>query len=188
MRDLDRPGINAAKRVWDGKRHVWFGGWSGGVMPIPREIYGGPDGLLYMKPVEEVPAIYKNTVLDLSGRPLPKADVEVPKHYLLDCRVKLAPEATFSLVFGGQYRMTLTPADRTLSLAGPGLDKTRPCPVDTSKPVKIQVFTEGKLIECFVNDQFAQSCVIASPLAGRLGINATGGGAEIVKLSVAVAR
>ncbi len=85
--------------------------------------------------------------------------------------------------------MTLTPASRTLSLVGPRFDKTRPCPVDTSKPVKIQVFTEGKLIECFVNDQFAQSCVlrIPSPLAGRLGINATGG-AEIVKMSVAVAR
>jgi hypothetical protein len=26
-REIDIPCIIAAKRVWDGKRHVWFGGW-----------------------------------------------------------------------------------------------------------------------------------------------------------------
>jgi len=188
MRDLDRPGINAAKRVWDGKRHVWFGGWSGGVMPVPREVYAGPDGLLYMKPVKEALAVYKKTVLDLSGKPLPKGAVDVPRHYLLDAQVKLAPKSSFTLVFGGQYRMTLRPADRTLSLVGPRFNRTRPCPVDTSKPVKIQVFTEGKLIECFINDQFAQSCVIASPMSGQLEINADGGSVEILKMVVAKAQ
>ena len=84
--------------------------------------------------------------------------------------------------------MTLTPASRTLSLVGPSFDKTRPCPVDTSKPVKIQVFTEGKLIECFVNDQFAQSCVIRKPLAGQLEINAEDGSVEILKMVVAEAQ
>ena len=185
MRDLDRPGINAAKRVWDGKRHVWFGGWSSGIMPVPREVYAGPDGLLYMKPVKEALAVYKNTVLDLSGKPLPKGEVEVPEHYLLDAMVKLAPKSSFTLVLGGQYRMTLAPADGTMSLIGPGFNRTRPCPIDTSKPVKIQVFTEGKLIECFINDQFAQSCVIKSPMSGQLGINAAGGEVEIIKMVIA---
>jgi len=32
-----------AKRVFDGKRHVWFGGWLSGPMSIPREVYEGPD-------------------------------------------------------------------------------------------------------------------------------------------------
>jgi len=157
-------------------------------MPVPREVYAGPDGLLYMKPVKEALAVYKKTVLDLSGKPLPKGGVEVPKHYLLDAQVKLAPKSSFTLVLGGQYRMTLRPADRTLSLVGPRFNKTRPCPVDTSKPVKIQVFTEGRLIECFINDQFAQSCVIASPMSGQLEINADGGSVKILKMVVAEAQ
>lgn len=44
----------AAKRVFDGKRHVWFGGWLGGPISIPREVYEGPRGALFMKPVEEI--------------------------------------------------------------------------------------------------------------------------------------
>lgn len=180
--ELDRPGINAAKRVWDGKRHVWFGGWSGGIMPLPREIYAGPEGLLYMKPVEEVIAVYKHTVADLSGKPAPKDAVEVPRHYMLDARVKLEAKGSFSLALGGQYRFTLDAAAGTMSLAGPGYNRTRSCRLDASKPVKVQIFTEGTLIECFVNDQFAQSCVIKTPLAETLGINADG--ANIDKLKI----
>ena len=184
--ELDRPGINAAKRVWDGKRHVWFGGWSGGIMPLPREVYAGPSGLLYMKPVDEVVAVYKKTVLDLSGKPAPTDAVEVPRHYMLDARVKLVKDRSFELILGGQYRMTLTPSNGTLSLIGPGFKgRTRPCPIDTSKPVKIQVFTEGKLIECFINDQFAQSCVIRSPMHEQLGINADGAKIETLKILIA---
>jgi sucrose-6-phosphate hydrolase SacC (GH32 family) len=188
MNELDRPGINAAKRVWDGKRHIWFGGWSGGIMPLPREIYAGPGGLLYMKPASEVVAVYKKHVKDLSGRTAPKTDVEVPRHYMLDAMVKLDPKCVFELVLGGQYRMTLKPDGGTMSLVGPGFNRTRPCPIDASKPVKIQVFTEGKLIECFINDQFAQSCVVKASLADTLKINTTVGKADILKMVIAEAQ
>jgi sucrose-6-phosphate hydrolase SacC (GH32 family) len=151
-------------------------------MPLPREIYAGPEGLLYMKPVEEVIAVYKHTVADLSGKPAPKDAVEVPRHYMLDARVKLEAKGSFSLALGGQYRFTLDAAAGTMSLAGPGYNRTRSCRLDASKPVKVQIFTEGTLIECFVNDQFAQSCVIKTPLAETLGINADG--ANIDKLKI----
>jgi sucrose-6-phosphate hydrolase SacC (GH32 family) len=206
-RTLDCPPIKAAKRVWDGRRHVWFGGWSGGVMPLPREIHAGPDGLLYMKPVEEVPAAYSNTVLDLARRPKPVGDdtgwrydgaslkidarerrsavaFDAPAHCMLDCLVKLTRETGLSVIVGGEYRMTLTPADGRLSLVGPGFKGGRACPVDTTKPVKIQVFAEGPLVECFVNDQFAQSCVVKGPRKSGLEIVAEGGVAEVQKLLV----
>ena len=48
----------AAKRVFDGKRHVWFGGWLAGPMSIPREVYEGSDGLLFMKSVPEVVNVF----------------------------------------------------------------------------------------------------------------------------------
>ena len=180
-------------------------------MPTPREVYAGPEGLLYMKPVDEVLDVYKTTVLDLADKPEPvqadsqwqydgavlktdasdgpsTATFDVPEHYLLDCRVKLESKSRFSIVFGRQYRMTLDPTQGTLSLVGPGFNRVRACPVDTGTPVKIQVFTEGKLIECFVNDQFAKSCVIREPLAGQLEINAEGGNVEILKMVVAEAQ
>lgn len=157
-------------------------------MPLPREVYAGPDGLLYMKPVEEVTAVYKKTVLDLSGKPAPAGVVDTPEHYMLDGEIKMDPQSSFSLVMGGQYRMTLSAADGTLSLVGPGFKRTRPCPVDASKPVKIQVFTEGKLIECFINDQFAQSCVVRKRIPGQLKISAEGGAVTFKSMRVRTAR
>ena len=194
--ELDMPCIIAAKRVWDGKRHVWFGGWrTGGPMAMPREVYAGPDGLLYMKPVDEVLGIFKHTVLDLAGKPkLTRAGspvlFDVPDNYMLDCRVKLTPASRFTIAMrrqhatGDAYRLALLPGNGQLSLVGPGIKRTRPCPVDTSKPVKIQAFVQGGLIECFVNDQFAQTCRASRYTGGKLALSLDGGKAEIVKLLV----
>jgi sucrose-6-phosphate hydrolase SacC (GH32 family) len=206
-RELDRPFLNAGKRVWDGKRHVLFAGWAGGPMPSAREVYSGPSGLLYMKPVAEVINVFKHTALDLAGKPeftqsasqwrydgtvlrssagqeMATAVFKVPEHYMLDCLVTMTPKSRFAIAIGGHYLLSLTPENGSLSLTGPGINRTRPCPVDISKPVKIQVFAEGKLIECFVNDQFAQTCKVGTPKERKLGVSSEGGSVEILKLLV----
>jgi len=212
--ELDMPCIIAAKRVWDGKRHVWFGGWrTGGPMAMPREVYAGPDGLLYMKPVDEVINVFQHTVFDLADKPKftqtgsqwrldgavlqaegsqagSLALFDVPDNYMLDCQVKLATESHFTIAMrrqdatGDAYRLTLLPGKGQLSFVGPGIKRTRPCPVDTSKPVNIQVFVQGRLIECFVNDQFAQTCRAPHYASGKLALSLDGGEAEVVKLLV----
>ena len=184
-RELDMPHLRAAKRIWDGRRHLWFcGSWDGIVMAMPREIYAGPGGLLYMKPVKEVLDLYNHTVLELANKPVKETVFEMPAHYMLDCWIKFEPESTLALVVGGHYRLSLEPKQGRLSLTGPGIDRTRPCPMDVAKPVKIQVFAEGNIIECFVNDQFAQTCIVKSPKTRQLGINATGASVEILKIQV----
>ena len=83
---LDRPGFYAGKRLFDGKRHVWFGwihattdlhdsgklDW-GGTMASPRELVPGPDGVLYVRPVKEVIDAYSKSVLTL-GSAKPRFD------------------------------------------------------------------------------------------------------------------
>ncbi len=181
---LDIPSIRASKRVWDGKRHVWFGGWSGHVMPMPREVYPGPVGLLYMKPVDEVYSVYKNKVIDLSEVTLPKEDIDVPAHYFLDSEVTMATYGKISYLLGDQYKLTLNTDTRQLTLVGPEFNTTIPAPVDTKKSVKIQVFVEGPLIECFVNDQFPLSCVVKAPMTQKLDIEARSRNVKIEKLEV----
>ena len=69
--------------------------------------------------------------------------------------------------------------------------------LDTAKAVNIQVFAEGKLVECFINDQFAQAYTLDGlpewpyeasqqvPLKEKLlKISAERGGVEILKLLV----
>ena len=184
--ELDRPLLAAGKRVWDGKRHVWFGGWAGGPMPLPREVYGGPNGLLYMKPVEEVVAAFDRTAIDLTdiARSTPGAVFDVPEDYMLDCRVKLTPESQLAISIGGQCHYRLLPERGQLSLVAPGIDRERPCPVDTTKPVKIQVFVEGTLVECFINDQFAQTCKVTQGKENKLRLVSEDDSVEVLKLLV----
>ncbi|MHB1000226.1 MAG: LamG-like jellyroll fold domain-containing protein [Armatimonadota bacterium] len=79
---LDWPFIYAAKRMFDGKRHIWVGWlWDrdpandqgarqwGGTMNLPREIYAGQEGMLYSRPVQEVIDVFNKTVFDLSQKP-----------------------------------------------------------------------------------------------------------------------
>ncbi len=182
--ELDTSG-QAAKTVWDGKRHVWFGGWTGRSMPIPREVYAGPEGLLYMKPVAEVIAYFNETALDLTEEPS-ETVVDVPLAYMVDCQIKMDPASRFTISFDGKYHMSLLPSQALLSVTG--LDIGRPCPMDTSRPVKIQVFVDETLIECFVNDQFAQSCIVNKwePMEGTLGFSTERGTVEVLKFRVKI--
>ena len=205
--ELDRPYINAPKRVWDGKRHVWFGGWAGGPMPAPRQVYAGPNGLLYMKPVDEVIAVFKHTILELTDMPdflgsmLPwqvrggvllldgeesgsEASFDVPADFMINCRVSLTATSRFTIRLRRDYRLTLLPGEGTLLLEGLDINHRRACPVDISEPIKIQVFVQGSLIECFIDDRFAQTCRAPNHRKGGLGLSVAEGNAEVLILKV----
>jgi beta-fructofuranosidase len=190
VRELDTAG-QAAKTTWDGKRYLWFGGWSGGSMPIPREVYEGPEGLLYMKPAEEIVAFFNKTAIDLTEQPS-RTSLAVPPAYMLDYRIKMYPQSRITISFGGKYHLGLIPSQATLSVNGPGIDLGRPygrpCPVDTSQSVKIQVFVDDTLIECFINDQFAQTCIVDKwwPMESTLMFSVEGGKVDVHKCMLRV--
>ena len=176
---IDRPGIYAGKRMFDGRRHIWTGWvWDsdtgrdgggmtwGGTQSLPRELYAGPDGQLYQRPVEEVTAVFSKKVMEIgeprdvgSGLALP-----IPDHYMLQCRIQLDPQATLTITMrqqadgNGGYNFVLRPKSQEAELNGPGFRYARRCTLDTSKPIKFQAFVQGTIIECFVNDQFAYTC------------------------------
>ncbi len=91
---IDTPILYAAKRQFDGKRHV-LTGWLrdleggkdggkrlwGGVQSLPREMFAGPDGQLLSRPVPEVREPFRKAVLDLAAKPEPRAVGEATWHY-----------------------------------------------------------------------------------------------------------
>ena len=79
---IDRPFVYAAKRMFDGQRHIWTGWlWDrsprsdngqpcwGGTQCSPRELVAGPGGQIYCRPVPEVSAVFTRCVLDLAQKP-----------------------------------------------------------------------------------------------------------------------
>lgn len=201
---IDRPGVYAGKRMFDGKRHIWTGWvWDGngqdgagmtwgGTQCLPRELYAGPDGQLYQKPVDEVTAVFTETASQFdSPRDLDSACVvATPDHYMLQCLVQLEPQAALTITMrqqpdgSGGYGFVIRPKNNEAGLDGPGFSYTRPCVVDTSKPVKFQAFVQGTIIECFINDQFAYTSRAYNFPRGSLGLKVEGGKAKVLELAV----
>jgi beta-fructofuranosidase len=230
--DLDRPNIYAAKRMFDGQRHIWVGwvwdipsghdggdGAWGGTMCLPREVYAGPNGQLYSKPAREVVAVFDHTVLTLRDKPrflqspakwlydgaglkgqsgslASQIAFHAPDNYLFECRCRLDADAKLTITMrsggspreeaAGGYRLTLDPARRVLSLGGNGFRYERACPIDTATPVKVQAFVQGTIIECFLNDQYAQTCRAYDCRSGTLGLTVTGGSATFTEMTVKI--
>jgi sucrose-6-phosphate hydrolase SacC (GH32 family) len=96
------------------------------------------------------------------------------------------------ITFGHKYDLGIIskqPPNRAqLFLKNQDDEVLRPCTLDTSQPVKIQVFVDETLIEFFVNDQFAQSCILDKwwPMEGTLKISLDR--AEVLKSEVRVHR
>ena len=225
-REIDSPILYAAKRMYDGKRHI-LTGWLrdldggtdkgsfmwGGTQSIPREITAGPDGQLFFHPIPAAIAAYHHPLLDLGKQPAlvgtqsgwqyagktlegagggeeSHCQLETPPDYLLQCKVQLDNSSVFSLGFREKegantgYRLTLRPDKQEAEISSANFHYPRRILLDASKPVVIQAFVQGDIIECFINNAFAFSCRAYNTRSGRLGLHVSGGKAQVQELSV----
>ena len=171
----------AAKRVFDGKRNVWFGGWLAGPMSIPREVYEGPNGLLYMKPVEEVVSAFSSVQLSVSNLILTQGTTwkkKVPQDYLLTATVDLSRSQDLGFLIRGNgtkdaCRILLSSEKKVLMTGNETSWESRPLPIDFARPVEVQAFVLGSVAEVFVNSEFAATFFI-NPAGGTLAIEPRG--------------
>ena len=205
---IDTPILYAAKRMFDGKRHI-ITGWIrdlrderdggdfewGGDQSVPREVYAGPDGMLLFKPVPEATAMFTNglfenrepIVLGSDTKPFMK---EVPDNYMLQCTVMLDAGAEFTLGLRTSaekdtgYRLILRPAKREATIKGAKFDYPRTVAFKPNEAITLQVFVQGSIIECFINNAYAFSCRAYDFRSGGLEISAKGAGVSVEQLSI----
>jgi beta-fructofuranosidase len=189
---IDTSILYAAKRMFDGRRHIltgWIrdlggnrdgggGGW-GGDQCVPREVYAGAHGQLLFRPVPEAlaafPVVAANSyrLQDTAGLPI---SLSVPDNYLLECRVQLSETSEFTLSMreqagpGSGYRLILRPAKSEAEIAGSKFSYPRRVDLDYSKPVTIRAFVQGSIIECFIDDAYAFSCRAYDARSGKLSL------------------
>ena len=156
-------------------------------MPVPM-------GNSISGPVDEVTAIFKHSVLNIkeprdvaNGLVLPS-----PDNYMLECLVQMDQQAALTIGMReqtdgkGGYHFILRPKSQEAELTGPGFRYTRRCTLDASKPIKLQAFVQGNILECFVNDQFAYTSRAYNYPKGALTLKVEGGNAKLLDLSVRV--
>lgn len=207
IHNLDTHCLYAAKSMFDGKRHVlvgWigekagekdYGGWVwGGTMCIPRELYPGPRGQLYVRPVPEATKVFSHAVPNIAKKPTLEAgsqcSFDVPDNYMMECRIKMDPDAVLTVAMRQQakpeskYYILLRPSQKEIALGGSGFSLPRKCDLDAAKPIKVQAFVLGSIIECFVNDAYAFTCRAYDYRSGKLSLSVTGGKARVLELTV----
>ena len=225
---IDRPFIYAAKRMFDGHRNIWTGWlWDrsplsdkgqpcwGGTQCLPRELYAGPGGQLYSRPVPEVSAVFAKCVVDMARKPVlvtriggwqytakglaASADaagsscaIRVPDQYMLQCRLLLDPKAIFTLTMRqgdsteSGYSLTLRPGTQEAGISSGSFHETRQIELDASRPITIQAFVQGTMIETFIDDRYALSCRAYDYPTGNLGLAVSGGEVRLLELKVKV--
>jgi sucrose-6-phosphate hydrolase SacC (GH32 family) len=115
---------------------------------------------------------------------------DVPDHYMLECMIQLDPKAVFTLtsrqteLADSGYRLVLNPQKQEAEIASQAFRHPRRIELDASKPIRIQAFVQGSMIEAFVNDQYAFSCRGYDFATGRLAMSVRGGEVRIMELKV----
>ncbi len=205
---IDTPILYAAKRMFDGKRHI-ITGWLrdlggerdggdmqwGGDQSVPREVYAGPNGMLYFKPVPEAVAVFDKTVATMSsaasnGKSLLQS--ATPDNYLLDCSVKMDATSVLDLhLRKGEgektgYHLILRPGKREAEISGATFTYARTAAFDSAQPVKIQAFVLGSIIECFINDAYAFSCRAYDFRKGTMTLSLSGGNVAVEQCEIRV--
>lgn len=208
----DTETLGVPKRMYDGKRQIlvgWIRDYEGqddrgslggfGTQCLPRELYAGPEGDLYCRPVAELGGLYKVTVNSLKDKIItPDAPLSwnAPPDYLLDMtlmftRSEADSEVAIRLRYNGGdtgYRLVFKPGCDLVGIAGPKYHYSRKGHVDWRKPVKVQVFVEGSIIECFVNDADAFSLRAYNWHGGGIGVSSQHADVRLIGASVKTLR
>lgn len=112
---IDTPILYAAKRMFDGKRHI-IHGWVrdlggevdggdmqwGGDLWIRARYMRGRGGQLLFRPAPEILEVFKNTVMEMHSTMPLGTPVEVPDNYLLECELKMTETAEATIAFRQQ--------------------------------------------------------------------------------------
>ena len=185
----------------------------GGTQSIPRQMYTDDEGNLLSKPVDAVTAVYSKTVLDIAqkcdievlserwiydngvlfggtGQPWQRSRcaLEVPDNYMLTATFDLEQNADLVITLRGQddgrgYNLVIKPAGSEIEINSEYLRFPRKCIVDTSKPIDVQIFVQGSMLECFVDGQAFSMRAFNYP-KGKLILGVECGRVQITDLKV----
>lgn len=137
----------------------------------------------------------------LTGGPKPPAfwkarshcSLNVPGNYMLQCTVRLDPGATLTIGFREQenqqqapYKLHIRPRSQEVEIEAPGMVFPRKCSLDASKPIDVQAFVQGSIIECFVDNAHAFTIRGYDYPQGKLSFDVTNGSVKILDLKVKV--
>lgn len=165
---MDGPFTFAGKTLFDGERHLWFGGWMGSETMLPRELYLSEAGELCMRPMREARATY---TLDIaSGVGFERADITLPEPpYRLSMHLMGVGDAA-TLTFASACHLEIYPHVQKLCYRSGNTVVERTL-LPMRGEITLDMYITERFAELFVDDRSAFSFPISN--AKTLAIRAS---------------
>lgn len=116
---------------------------------------------------------------------------DVPKNFMMKAQVKVDPNTVLTVGFREQkgdknsgYKLVINTRTNEIEINGPNDAYPRPVKLDPHKPITIQAFLVGSILEVFVNDKHGFTFRNYDYPDGRLSFEAVGGKAWIQNLKI----
>ena len=165
--------LRVAKTMSDGKRRIligWIGDYKndsdageyewGGTLSMPRELYADAAGKLYQRPAKEAVRLFDRTVLREKRAGL-NTRYDLPGNYMLTATLlpqRNSGQATLRFRESADrtegYRLTVDFQTGEIELGSRYRSFKRKCDIIPSAPLKIRLFVDGTIAECFINDAY----------------------------------
>ena len=205
VQPYDCGDLRVAKTMSDGKRRIligWIGDYKndsdageyewGGTLSMPRELYADAAGQLYQRPVREVVRLFDRTALREKRVGL-NTRYDLPENYMLTAT--LFPQSGFgqaTLRFRESadrtegYSLTVDFQTGEIGIGSRYRTFQRKCGIDPYAPLKIRLFVDGTIAECFVNDAYCFTMRIYDSLGTGVSFRSTAPGLTVKDLVVRV--
>jgi hypothetical protein len=108
---------------------------------------------------------------------------------MLQSTIQLESAATLTVIMrrqqqGAGYPLVINPKEQPASISRAQFRFGRTIELDAAKPITVQAFVQGAVIECFINNQFSFTCRAYDYSKGGLRLNVEGGRAGVLGLEV----
>mgnify|MGYP000757881186 FL=1 len=207
IRPYDCGDLRVAKTMYDGKRRIligWIGDYKdssdngsyewGGSLSMPRELYADENNQLCQRPVKEVLRLFSETKFQAKNVDLNTA-ISTPQNYLLTATLDpdtTRPVATINFRESADgdeaYRLTIDFNTQEISIGSKYKTYKRSCDFDPLKPLRVQLFIDGTIAECFIDDAYCFTMRIYDLTEGNLSFLSTSPELTVEKVSVKTIR
>ena len=203
IRPYDCGDLRVAKTMYDGKRRIligWIGDYKdstdngtyewGGDLSMPRELYADSTGQLCQRPVKEILQLFSETTFQKKNVDL-DTPIPAPKSCMLTATLNPnGTQPTTTIKFressdrSESYHLTIDFKTREISIGSKYKSFNRTCDFDPQNPLQVQIFLDGSIAECFINDAYCFTMRIYDLTEGSFSFSSTIPELTVKKVSI----
>ena len=199
--------LRVAKTMYDGRRRIligWIGDYKdssdngtyewGGDLSMPRELYADNTGQLCQRPVKEVLKLFSETTFQKRNVNL-DTPISAPQTCMLTATLNpngTQPTATIrfreSPDRNDSYHLTIDFKTREITIGSKYKSFNRTCDFDSQKPLQVQIFLDGSIVECFIDGAYCFTMRIYDLTDGNISFSSTSPELTVEKVSIKTIR